>query len=95
MHIISKAKLKLFYQTHPESRSALLACYKLISESRFSSLNELRLTFAQVDYVRPFHVFDIGASCRLIVAIHYNRQKAFVRRVLTHAEYDRGHWKVK
>jgi mRNA interferase HigB len=29
----------------------------------------------------------------LITVIHYNRQKIFVRNVLTHSEYDRGNWK--
>ena len=39
-------------------------------------------------------VFNIGGNkYRLIAAIHYNRHKAFIRAVLTHAEYDLGKWK--
>jgi len=30
---------------------------------------------------------------RLIVSIHFNRGKVYVRHILTHAEYDRGDWK--
>ena len=26
-------------------------------------------------------------------AIHYNRQKIYIRTVLTHLEYDKGNWK--
>jgi hypothetical protein len=29
----------------------------------------------------------------LIVAIHYNRQKVYIRAVLTHDKYDEGKWK--
>ncbi|MEH1863958.1 MAG: type II toxin-antitoxin system HigB family toxin [Nostoc sp.] len=28
-----------------------------------------------------------------IAAIHYNRQKVYIRAVLTHSEYDEGKWK--
>jgi mRNA interferase HigB len=39
-------------------------------------------------------VFDIGGNkVRLIAAIHYNRNKIYVRYVLTHQEYDAGKWK--
>ncbi|WP_223212348.1 type II toxin-antitoxin system HigB family toxin [Microcystis aeruginosa] len=30
---------------------------------------------------------------RLIAAIHYNRQKIYIREVLTHSEYDTNKWK--
>ena len=29
----------------------------------------------------------------LIEVIHFNREKLYVRHVLTHDEYDEGHWK--
>jgi mRNA interferase HigB len=39
-------------------------------------------------------VFNIGGNkARLIAALHYNRQKVYVRAVLTHAEYDEEKWK--
>jgi mRNA interferase HigB len=39
-------------------------------------------------------IFNIGGNkYRLITSIHYNRQKVYVRHVLTHAEYDEGKWK--
>ena len=46
--------------------------------------------------VIPFYlvVFNIGGNkYRLITAIHFNRQKVYIRHVLTHEEYDRGAWK--
>jgi len=44
--------------------------------------------------VGRFTVFSIGGhKVRLIEAIHYNRQKVYIRAVLTHDEYDRCRWK--
>jgi mRNA interferase HigB len=31
---------------------------------------------------------------RLIVAIHYNRNKLYIRYILTHSEYDKEKWKI-
>ena len=95
MHVISRKKLKTFYQKHAESKKTLLAWYSTMSKSQFEDLDELRAAFPQVDYVSPFCVFNIGRACRLIAAIHFNRHKVYVRHVLTHEEYDRGKWKVK
>jgi len=66
----------------------------IISKSPFSDFNDLRKTFRQADYVEGKYVFNIGQPYRLIPAIHFNTQKVFIRHVLTHAEYDRGKWKM-
>jgi mRNA interferase HigB len=34
-----------------------------------------------------------GHKYRLIAAIHYNRQRVYVLRLLTHAEYSKNLWK--
>jgi mRNA interferase HigB len=39
-------------------------------------------------------VFNIGGNkVRLIAAVHYNRNKIYIRHVLTHQEYDARKWK--
>ncbi len=39
-------------------------------------------------------IFNIGGSkYRLVVKINYARQAIYIKRVLTHAEYDRERWK--
>ena len=58
------------------------------------NFSQLRVLFPGVDKVGDIYVFNIGGNkLRLIAAIHFNRQKVFVRAVLTHAEYDQGGWK--
>ncbi|MGH7933769.1 MAG: type II toxin-antitoxin system HigB family toxin [Candidatus Binataceae bacterium] len=58
----------------------------------------MKRTFASVDLVpvegRDFYVFNIGGNkYRLIAAIHFNTQRLFVRRLVTHSEYDTERWK--
>jgi len=60
----------------------------------FQSFAELRATFPSADQVGKLTVFNIGGNtARLIAAIHSNRQRIYIRAVLTHAEYVRGDWK--
>lgn len=67
---------------------------RVIRKGRFSNLAELRQTFPHADQVGKFTVFNIGGNkARLIAALHYNRNKLFIRHVLTHNEYDAGKWK--
>lgn len=50
--------------------------------------------FPAADQVGRLTVFNIsGNTARLIAAIHYNRQKVYIRVVLTHEEYDEDAWK--
>jgi mRNA interferase HigB len=48
----------------------------------------------QADQVGKFTVFNLGGNkVRLIAAIHYYRNKIYIRYVLTHQDYDAGRWK--
>lgn len=94
MRVITRKRLEEFYGRHPAAKAPLTAWYRVIQLSHFGNFNELRGAFRSVDFVNGLYVFNTGPF-RLVAAIHFNRQIVFVRRVLTHAEYDRGTWKLK
>jgi len=94
MHIITRKRLNEFAKLYPDTKNALSQWYQLIKENEFSSFVELRQIFPSADQVGKLTVFNIGGNkVRLIAAIHYNRQKIYIRAVLTHSEYDEGKWK--
>jgi mRNA interferase HigB len=96
MHVIAKPALISFWTTHPDAERPLQVWYHTMENETINDFNELRDTFARADYVNGLTVFDIGGNkYRLIASIHYNRRKAYIRNILTHAEYDRGVWKRK
>jgi mRNA interferase HigB len=90
MHVISKHALAAFWLKHPGARVPLEAWYRLVKTSSYLSFQELKKAFSSADYVPPFVVFDVGGNnFRVIGAIHYDRQKLYIREVFTHTEYDR------
>ena len=94
MHIISRKSLKQFWDQYPDSQSSLIRWYKIVEKTDFSSFGDLRQTFPSADKVGDLIVFNIGGNkYRLIASIHFNRNKVYIRHVLTHAEYDKGAWK--
>lgn len=96
MHVIAKTAVVAFWKRYPDAESPLQVWYRLMEKGSFEDFNALRATFASVDYVEGLTVFDMGGNkYRLIASIHYNRRKVYIRAVLTHAEYDRGRWKMK
>jgi mRNA interferase HigB len=94
MHIISKKKLRDFWDHYAKAKSPLEAWYQIVKRAEWENFADVRKTFKTADLVGRFVVFDIGGNkYRLIAVIHFNRGKLFVRHVLTHAEYDEGKWK--
>ena len=93
MHVITRKRLNQFADRYPESKTALIHWYRLIKQSHLSSFSELRSLFPSVDQVGKLTVFNVGGNkVRLIAAIHYNREKVYIRSVLTHEEYDENKW---
>jgi mRNA interferase HigB len=94
MHVITRKRLNEFAEKHRDARPSLAHWYAIMRKSRFANLAQLRETFPHADRVGKFTVFNIGGNkVRLIAAVHYNRNKIYIRHVLTHQEYDIGKWK--
>jgi len=94
MHIITRKRLNEFAAQHPNATPGLVHWYRTLKPASINSFAELRGLFPSADRVGKLTVFNIGGNtARLIAAIHYNRQKVYVRAVLTHADYDEEKWK--
>jgi mRNA interferase HigB len=99
MRIITKKRLREFARRYPDSAESLTHWQRLFQEAEWESLQEVRRVFPQADAVtvasgNTVTVFNIcGNKYRLIAAIHYNRQRVYVLRLLRHAEYSKNRWK--
>jgi mRNA interferase HigB len=102
MHTIARPALKEFWKRHPDAEGPLDGWYRTMQREVFTDFNHLRATFPRADQVSvaksgskvTFTVFNIGGNTyRLITEIHYAQRVVLIRKVLTHADYDRGDWK--
>ncbi|MEO5715367.1 MAG: type II toxin-antitoxin system HigB family toxin [Luteolibacter sp.] len=65
----------------------------------WGSIGDVRKTYLSADFVkiesgRSVTVFNVcGNDYRLLTAIHYDKQRVYTLRFLTHAEYDKNKWK--
>lgn len=98
MHVITRKRLNEFVEKKDKTaKPAIERWYRKMKQNTFRNPNELLQMFSshEVDKVGKFTVFNIGGktTSRLITVIHYNRQKVYIRDVLTHSEYETGKWK--
>ena len=94
MHIITKKRITEAKQKYHSCVSALDGWFKVAESNKFTNFADLKKTFNNVDKVNNFFVFDIGGNkLRLITSIHFNRQKIYIRHILTHKEYDEKKWR--
>jgi mRNA interferase HigB len=92
MHIISQKALREFAAIHPDAHPGLDHWYQVMRKGTFHNLAEIRRVLLSTDMVGAYYVFNIGSNtARLIAAIHFNRQRLFIRAILTHAEYDKDY----
>ena len=67
-----------------------------VSQANVSTFPALRQLFGSADYVDGFTIFDVGGNrYRIAAVIHYDKHRLYVRRVMTHAEYDRNMWRKR
>ena len=80
----------MFWEKHTDAKEPLRAWLKAAEKAKWKHLADVRTTFNSADVVGIYTVFNIkGNDYRLVTAIHYNRQKVYIRLVFTHPEYDR------
>ena len=80
---------------HSDSASSLKACAQNMEKSTFKHFAQLRQVFGAADYVAPYTVFNAaGNKYRLIALVNYTLGAVSVESIMTHADYDKGKWKV-
>ena len=95
MHVISRRKVRQFWELYANSEQALTRWYKLASKAEWRSFAEMKAACPSADQVDHLTVIDIGGNkYRLIVEVFYRDQVILVRHVLNHKEYDEGKWKA-
>ena len=100
MRVISKARLKQFWETpgHQDAEGPLGAWYTHVSNKSVTwhSWGDVKGDFASVSLVGNCVVFNIGGNkYRLVARIIYASQKVFVLKVMTHTQYDEDRWKAE
>jgi len=94
VRIITHTRIVEAQQQFPACAAALDIWYRVMKRGVYNNFAELKGVFGNVDKVGHLFVFDIGGNkLRLIAAIHFNSGKVFIRRVLTHKQYDGEGWK--
>ena len=96
--MISRKPLRDFAARHSAAGPSLNSSFKLMRASKAANVAELKRTFPAVSYVlvkqREIYVFNVGGNnYRVVTEINFKRSIAYVRFVLTHAEYDTDRWK--
>lgn len=94
MHIITKRRITEAKKKHKDCATALDGWYRVMEQNNFTDFSALKKTFNSIDKVEDKFVFNIGGNkLRLIASIHFNRNKVFIRNILTHKEYDKDKWR--
>ena len=94
MRVITKRRLREFWQKHKDAEKPLRYWYGVTSKADWNDFSDVREDFRTADVVGICTVFDIGGNkYRLIVKINYRIKRVYIRFVLTHKEYDKGGWK--
>lgn len=91
MRLIGDGLIDAYKRRHPESAASLSRWRKVVKETGFSSVNDLKRTFPRsYDYVRPCcHVFDIANNRhRLIALIDFKLGLVNVSDIMDHRRYD-------
>jgi mRNA interferase HigB len=91
MRVISKKRLREFWERHSVAKAPLEEWYAVARKSKWKRFADVRASYPSADLVNQFVVFNIGGNkYRLISFIDYQYEKLFVRFVLSHKEYDKG-----
>lgn len=98
MRIITFKRLSEAAAKHPVVRSKIEFWHSVAIAAKWTNFVETRATLRHADQVKVksgkvVTVFNLGDAFRLITAIHYNRDRIYILRILTHADYDQGGWK--
>ena len=94
MRLIAIKKLREAAAIYPDVTVQIEDFYQILKAATWQNLEEVKQSFSSAEAVENFTVFNIkGNRYRLILFINYQKQIAFFKYFLTHADYDKDKWK--
>jgi mRNA interferase HigB len=90
MRVIARPALIGFWKRFPDAQEPLEVWYHLVRKRTFSTSHEVKEVFGTASMLRDgIVVFNIGGNeYRLVVHMRYDLGIAFIKELMTHAEYD-------
>jgi mRNA interferase HigB len=90
MRIISRKKLREFWERHPDARASLEAWFADVKQAEWKTPNDIKTVYRNASIIANNRIiFNIkGNKYRLIVVVQYTYQLVYIRFVGTHEEYD-------
>ncbi len=93
MRVVSRKAIKEATAEHGEWGASLNAWYKIAKNADWTNFADVRGSWKNSYVVGRFVVFDISHNrCRLIATIKYKWRMVYIRRILSHTEYDEKGW---
>ena len=91
MRVIAIKALRDFWARHPDAEQPLKAWYDEARHAQWTTPQDIKARYASASFVGGNRVvFNIkGNDYRLVVAVAYRFQAAYIKFIGTHAEYDR------
>jgi mRNA interferase HigB len=98
MRVIHIRRLREFFgrSDRADAEGPLLAWHDDVSreDCDWASFHDVKATYGKASLVGECVVFNIGGNkYRLVCQINYRTHLVFVKKVMTHKEYDLGLWK--
>ena len=93
MRVVSRKAITEAAAIHSEWGASLNAWCKIAKNADWKNFADVRSSWKNSDLVGRFVVFNVSHNrCRLIATIKYKWRMVFIRRILSHAEYDEKGW---
>jgi mRNA interferase HigB len=92
MQVIALRTLRQFWARHPQAEGPIRAWHSVARQAEWRTPQDIKRQFGTgVDFIGDNRViFDLGGNkFRLIVHVSYAYQRALVKFIGTHSEYDR------
>lgn len=91
MRIISRKRLREFWERHPDARQTLQAWYTDVKQANWQTPSDIKNVYRNASIVANNRViFNIkGNRYRLVVVVQHQYGIVYIRFVGTHQEYDK------
>jgi mRNA interferase HigB len=93
MRIVNRMAITEATAKHSEWAASLNARYKINKNADWKNFAAVRNGWKNSGVAGRFVVFDISHNrCRLVATVKYKWRMVYIRRILSHADYDEKEW---